>query len=177
VHGNRIAVATRLNKSKKFPGVDGLLTDQANLPLAIFTADCASIFIADKKQKVVGVLHAGWRGVQTQILAKAVRLIWRKWRISSRALSVWLGPCIGPCCFEVQWDVARHFPKTRRRSGDRWTVHLARELRLQAKALGVGWLLKNTLEECTMHGSRHFSYRRDKTSKRQASIIMKREQP
>ncbi len=175
VHGNRVALVPKLPKSKKYAGVDGLLTEAALQPLVIYTADCASIFLEDRQNRVVGVLHAGWRGVHSEILKKAIQLARTKWGVLAQDVRVWLGPSIGPCCFEVKWDVARHFPLTRKRKKDRWTVDLARELRAQAKRLGLAWMGKKSLEGCTMHGSRYFSYRRDGTSKRQASIIIKKE--
>src|SRR5262245_24069578 len=77
VHGHRIIRVPALRKPVKFDSADGLLTDQPNQPLAIFTADCASIFLADQQARVVGMLHAGWRGAQAGILGKAIRLIRR----------------------------------------------------------------------------------------------------
>jgi YfiH family protein len=175
VHVSRVAIVPRLQKPKKYPGVDGLLTDQPNQPLAVFTADCVPLFLTALDENVVGLLHAGWRGVRGNILAHAVQRMRRSWQVAPSGIRVWAGPSIGPCCFEVQWDVARHFPSTRRRSGDGWTVHLVGELRRQAKQLGIRWTSKNPSPGCTMHDERYFSYRRDKTGKRQVSVIFKRE--
>ena len=175
VHGDRIQIVPALQKPVQYKGTDGLITDQPNQPLAIFTADCASIFLTDKRERVIGVLHAGWRGTRAGILRKAVRLIRRRWRIPVKRLKVWLGPSIGPCCFEVQWDVARYFPKTRKRlvrrsiSGGGWTVDIAGELHAQARRLGVH--VVPTKLSCTMHSNRYYSYRRDYTHKRMASVV------
>jgi len=172
IHGCRIAVVPALKSAKTYRGVDGLLTRSANQALAIFTADCASLFLADHADTVVGVLHAGWRGARAGILKKAVQVIRRRWGIPARRLRVWLGPSIGPCCFEVRWEVARHFPRSRRRNKGRWTVDLAGELRAQARSLGLQFLRADASASCTMHGGRFYSYRRDKTEKRMASVIM-----
>ena len=168
-------IIPQLTKAKKYKKTDGLLTDRSNQPLAVFTADCAPIFVSADQGRVVGLLHGGWRGVRKGILSKAVRLLRRKWDIRASQIMAWSGPHIGPCCFEVQKDVARHFPRSRRRSKGRWTVDLAAELARQARRLGVRWVRKRAFEGCTMHQSRFYSYRRNQTPKRQVSVIMKRD--
>jgi YfiH family protein len=175
VHDAKIAIVPRLAKAKKYTKADGLLTEHGNQPLTIFTADCAPVFLSAENGRVLGLLHAGWRGVQRNILREALRLLWRKWRIKPANVHVWTGPHIRACCFEVQWDVARYFPTTRRRSKDRWKINLEGELRHQARRLGVGWMSKKASCGCTMHESRFFSYRRNQTAKRQVSVIMKRD--
>jgi YfiH family protein len=175
IHRTRIAMIPQLMKAKKYKSTDGFLTDRTGQPLAIFTADCVPIFVSADHERVVGLLHGGWRGIQKGILAKAVRLLRRKWRISPSQITAWAGPHIGPCCFEVQEDVARHFPRSRHRRKDRWTVDLAAELARQARRLEIRWLRKKGFEGCTMHQSRFYSYRRNQTPQRQVSVIMKRE--
>jgi YfiH family protein len=187
VHKNHVVVASRLSAPKTFRGADGLLTDQPMQPLGIFTADCLSIFVSEETRGIVGVLHAGWRGVRSGILREAVRLMRRRWSVRPRHVQYWLGPCIGACCFEVQWDVARYFPKTRRRSPLGWRVDLAGEIKTQARRMGLrarpdrspaapGQLASEQYRQpaaCTMHGRSYFSYRRDKTADRQISIVMR----
>ncbi len=177
VHGSLVQIVPALSKAKKFSLADGLLTDVVEQPLAIFTADCVPVFLNADQGHVVGVLHAGWRGVQSGILARAVRLLRKKWRLKPSQITAWPGPHIRTCCFEVPWAVAKYFPGSRQRSHDRWKIDLAMALRRQARRLGVRWASKGALEDCTMHGSRHFSYRRDKTAKRQVSVIVKRKEP
>jgi len=174
VHGVQIRIVPKLASAKTFPGADGLLTDVPGQPLAIFTADCVPLFLSAGEGRVVGLLHAGWRGVRGNILARAARLIWKRWRLPASTIRAWPGPSIGPCCFEVQWDVARCFPVSRRRRDARWTVDLARELQIQARRLGIQWTSKKPCEECTMHESRYYSYRRNRTAERQVSVIMKK---
>jgi len=171
IHRARMAIVPALKQARTYSSVDGLLTREPNQPLAIFTADCVPLFLQSRDGKWVGVLHAGWRGVQQQILKAAVRLLWSRDRIPARSLQVWAGPSIGPCCFEVRWDVARHFPGARRRHRDRWTVDLWTALNRQARQLGVKW--KGPRPDCTVHHKGYHSYRRDQTDRRQVSVILK----
>lgn len=176
IHGSHLVIVPKLSKEKVYPGADGLLTATPDQPLAIFTADCVPVFLSADRAGVVGLLHAGWRGVHGHILARAVRLMRRRWHVAPSSIRAWAGPSIGPCCFQVRWDTARYFPSTRRRSEGTWRVDLEGELRRQAKRLGIYWTSKTPSQGCTMHGSRYYSYRRDRTDKRQVSIIMMREQ-
>jgi YfiH family protein len=173
VHGPSVVVVPALKSPRKFSSADGLLTQESGQPLAIFTADCVPIFVDAGAGRVVGILHAGWRGVRGRILTKAVRLLKKRWGLRPREIRVWAGPAIGPCCFEVQWDVARHFAQARRRYRDRWSVDLLKALKREARMLGVRWVVQKALQGCTMHRSQYHSYRRDKTDQRQASVIMK----
>src|SRR6185436_19875128 len=70
VHADRIRTVRGPRDVRKWQGVDGFLTDQSGIPLGIFTADCLSVFLASRDERVVGVLHAGWRGLAAGILKK-----------------------------------------------------------------------------------------------------------
>ncbi len=173
VHGDRIAIIQSPRDRRLWKGVDGFLTDQPDIPLGIYTADCLSVFVTSRDERVVGVLHAGWRGLAAGILGKAARLMRQKWGIAASQVRVWAGPAIGPCCFEVGWDVARVFPLTRRRKGVKWHVDLRRELQAQVKKRGLQWMRHSDIAHCTHHQKRYHSFRRDGTSHRQVSVILK----
>jgi YfiH family protein len=173
VHGTRVRVIPKLSRPRHYPGVDGFLTAEIGQPLGIFTADCAPIFLSAPSHGVIGLLHAGWKGVRGGILREALRKLRQRWSIRSSAVRLWLGPSIGPCCFEVQWDVARHFPASRKRWKDRWTVDLQKEVRAQAKRAGA--VVINARDAgCTRHQSRYYSFRRDQTNHRQISVILRK---
>lgn len=170
IHRARMAIVPALNKARSYSGVDGLLTRQSNQPLAVFTADCVPLFLQTQDREWIGLLHAGWRGVHQNILKAALDRL-RRDGIASRRICVWAGPSIGPCCFEVRWDVAKYFPRARRRRGDRWVIDLWKALKDQARSLGVQWAGRRP--PCTGHDKRYYSYRRDGTDRRQVSIIVK----
>jgi YfiH family protein len=177
VHRDRIVVVPSLRQSHEYPGADGLLTDANDQPLGIFTADCVPVFLSVNEGDIVGALHAGWRGVQQKILLKAFALIRKRWGQPAHRVRVWAGPAIGLCCFEVGWDVARHFPKCRRRDkrSRRWFVDLTAALERQVKRAGALW--RRTAPLCTKHGDTHFSYRGGAITERQVSWIMKNVKP
>ena len=60
---------------------DALITDQKKLPIAVFTADCAPIFILIKI-KIYAAIHAGWKGAYKGIIAKVVKFMIKKGSLS-----------------------------------------------------------------------------------------------
>lgn len=174
VHGTRIVVVPALKSPRKYPSADGLLSAAAGQPLGIFTADCVPIFIEAPAQRIIGALHAGWRGVQGHILGRALGILRRRWGVLPRDVHLRTGPSIGPCCFEVRSDVAKYFPASRRRRGDRWVVDLPDAVRRQARQLGIPAKQIAVSAACTRHQRRFYSYRRDATDERQISVIFQR---
>ena len=86
------------------PG-DGLWTEEPDLPVLAMSADCLPIAIARVGESVrpgVAVLHAGWRGLLSGIVAEGVRALGGRMHAA-------IGPAIGPCCYEVGSEVAEPF--------------------------------------------------------------------
>ena len=84
---------------------DALATDKPGLILAIRTADCLPVLIADPEHMAVAAVHAGWRGTSQGILARVVRALGERYGARPSRLVAALGPCIGPACYEVGEDV------------------------------------------------------------------------
>ena len=88
---------------------DALISDAPGIGLAIRTADCLPILIADPKNRAVAAIHAGWRGVVSEIASKAVDAMCRQFSSKPEDLVVAIGPGIGRCCFEVGPEVSAQF--------------------------------------------------------------------
>jgi hypothetical protein len=89
---------------------DAFITERRNVPLAIFTADCLSIFIYDSQAPAIGLVHAGWRSSKEEIVSKVVKLMQKEFNTLAGNLSVALGPCIRSCCYEVENSFNGLFP-------------------------------------------------------------------
>jgi polyphenol oxidase len=85
------------------PG-DGLWTDESDLPVLAFAADCLPIALVrdDVDRPAAGVVHAGWRGLLAGIVAAGVAAVGKEARAC-------VGPAIGPCCYEVGPEVSEPF--------------------------------------------------------------------
>src|ERR1700739_594470 len=88
---------------------DGMMTDRPGLLLAIQTADCIPVLIADRKRRVVAAFHAGWRGTVKRIVELGVGRM--RLELGSRPddLTAAIGPGIGACCYAVGEEVRSEF--------------------------------------------------------------------
>ena len=90
--------------SDAIEGVDALVTTVRNLPLMCFSADCLLVALADPQANVLGVAHAGWRGMAGGILEATLNCMFEAGADPKNIHAVG-GPSIGPCCFEVGEEV------------------------------------------------------------------------
>ena len=88
---------------------DALITNKKNLGLAITVADCTSIFIYDKKNKVIAAVHSGWRGTEQKILYKTLESLKNNFSSVPENLIAYIGPSISQENYEVGSDVAEKF--------------------------------------------------------------------
>ncbi len=152
---------------------DAAWTNQRERVLVVLTADCLPVVIASTDGSEVAVAHAGWRGLAGGIIENTVH----QFQCDAQDLSVWLGPAIGPQCFEVGDDVRQAFisavPVSCRDdvaateaaftpTGEpaKWMADLYTLARLRLTALGISSVAGG--QHCTYSESeRFYSYRRD----------------
>ncbi|MBX6350291.1 MAG: peptidoglycan editing factor PgeF [Clostridia bacterium] len=108
VHGDDVLVAGAEVRpgAAPLPAADALVTAEPELTLVVLVADCAPVFLADPEAGVVALAHSGWRGTLAGLPARTVRRMTELGARPSRVVG-WIGPRIGPCCYEVGEDVAR----------------------------------------------------------------------
>lgn len=90
---------------KKIYDCDALITDERELPLVTYYADCVPIYFFDPVNEAVGLAHAGWRGTLMKIGAKVVDRMEEVFGTNPSNLLVAIGPSIGSCCYEVGRDI------------------------------------------------------------------------
>ena len=88
---------------------DGLITRTPGLLLAILTADCLPVILADTKRRAVGVFHAGWRGTVKRIVEKGVGEMHRCFGTRPGDLKAAIGPGVHGCCYAVGREVRTQF--------------------------------------------------------------------
>jgi polyphenol oxidase len=158
VHGIDVAVEPR-DAWGVVPPVteaDALVTAEEGVGLAVMVADCAPVVLASPG--AVAVVHAGWRGLVGGVLERTLDELERLGAPATRAA---LGPCIGPCCFEVGEEVAEHFLPEHVQGRPEWPrpyvdVRAAIAVRLRARGVDL-----DVLDVCTSCDDRCFSHRRD----------------
>ena len=91
------------------PQGDAAICRRPGSLLAIQTADCVPILLADPRRRVVAAVHAGWRGTLARIVAKTLGRMRLEFGTRPEDVVAALGPAIGPCCYEVGPEVAQAF--------------------------------------------------------------------
>jgi len=177
VHGTDVLMCSGLGHIHN-EAADVLISILPNTPVAVRTADCVPILLADRNAGVVSAVHAGWKGTVAQVAQVAVRAMCEL-GASKDSILASVGPCIGLCCFEVNDDIASQLRRasggdvSENRDGSVYANLVEANVR-QLKSMGIGAGFIETMDVCTVcHGLPHyFSYRRDNgMTGRQLSII------
>jgi YfiH family protein len=157
------------------PTADASVGRTADHVCAVLTADCLPVLLTDERGSVVAAAHAGWRGLAAGVLENTVQAM----QGAPEQLMAWLGPAIGPDAFEVGAEVRAAFVsddagcrgcfREARRPGHFLADIFGLARRRLARA-GVSGVYGGGL--CTASDeTRFFSYRRDATCGRMASLI------
>jgi polyphenol oxidase len=105
VHGADVARVTQADNGTWVKHVDGLITDEPGCVLTMNFADCAPILLFDPRRQAIGLGHAGWRGAVVDLPGAMVRAMVEHFDSRPADLVAAVGPCIGPCCYEVGEEV------------------------------------------------------------------------
>jgi YfiH family protein len=109
VHGVAVAVVRTKDDGWSRPEADIVISDDPRVAIGVRVADCAPVLIADRRRRVVGAAHAGWRGTVKGAAAVAVRAMQDEFGSDPLDLTAAIGPCLGPCCGEVGPEVVDAF--------------------------------------------------------------------
>lgn len=159
VHGNRVVRVYKKDLGKIIKNCDGLITNDKGLVLQVRTADCLPISFIDKNNTAIGLVHAGWRGLQKQIIIKTVDLMVKSFGTNLKDIKIEIGTHICKKHYEVGPEVSKYF------KGEKY-LDLAKIAINQLTSCGV--LIKNIKidRRCTYEDKNLPSYRRDSTSER-----------
>ena len=158
VHGDAVAIADPA--ATEAPVCDAIVTDRADVVLAVRVADCVPVLLADPVAGVVGAAHAGRLGVQKDVVGATVA---RMRDLGAREVTAWVGPHICGSCYEVpqamQDEVAAVEASTR--STTSWgtpALDLGAGVRAQLERAGA---TVEVLGPCTLESASLYSHRRD----------------
>lgn len=96
-------------------GVDGLLTGEAGMVLGIYVADCAAVYLADRRTGAVGLLHSGRKGTELGIVPRAMARMEAEFGTQPEDVEAAVSPCIRPPLYEV--DIAAEIGRQLREAG------------------------------------------------------------
>ena len=176
VHGTRAVRIDATDPAQPAGGIqaDAAVTHDRGVVLAIRAADCLPVLLCDRQGEVIGAAHAGWRGLAAGVLENAVAAM----GCPPARVVAWLGPVIGRRAFEVGDEVRDAFAAADPRAttafepaaAGKWLADLEALARQRLARAGVRDVHGGGM--CTMSDpSRHFSFRRDRTTARMAALI------
>jgi purine-nucleoside/S-methyl-5'-thioadenosine phosphorylase / adenosine deaminase len=170
VHGH--AVVTVDGAPATAPEADAAVTTRAGLPLVVLTADCAPVALV--APGAVGVVHAGWPGLEQDVIGAAVAALRE---LSPGPVRAVLGPCVHPGRYEFGADllerlVARLGPEVAGHTdAGRPALDIPTAVRISLARAGVADF--EDLDVCTASSPDHFSHRRDGVTGRQAVVVVR----
>lgn len=157
IHGNKV-VLLKSGKNKFLKGADGMITYKT-LILSIRTADCMPIFFYDPGEKIIAVVHAGWKGLYRGIIEKAI-LEMKKISSNPQNIIVAIGPHIHNCCYNIPKERIEIFKKYKDAVWENF-LNLSEIALQQMESKG---LLRKNIEispVCTSCDENFWSFRRD----------------
>ncbi len=173
VHGADVVVVDGPWRDRPVPDVDAIVTAQRGLALAVLTADCVPVLLADPVAGIVGAAHAGRPGMIAGVVPAALRAMTDLGAEPSRIIAR-TGPAVCGRCYEVpeamRAEVAAVEPTAYAETS--WgtpAVDVAAGVHAQLGRLGVRDREQSPV--CTLESRDHFSYRRDRTTGRLAGYV------
>lgn len=169
VHGTGVVAADEIPEGERV-SADAVVTAEPGVAVAIQTADCLPVLIADAKRRAVAAVHAGRKGIAAGVLAEAVRQMGERFGSRPGDLFAGLGPAISGVCYEVGEECLPPFRARYRDWRDftiplgrgKWLLDLPEASRRQLAAAGIPGEQIGLPGPCTFSESaRFFSYRRD----------------
>ena len=162
-------IILRANRSDSFLDCDGMFTDNRNIACAVLTADCIPLLITEKTGNMIGCIHAGWRGLQSQVIENFFK---KHNTLPRHDFRVLLGPCISQAKYEVDDTTFSNFSKHSKRfkknkSGNYYMDlrHIAYDILTELGVTNV------TISKACTFNDDFYSYRKDNITGRFISLI------
>lgn len=161
VHGNTVIHLNDVSTPKGEPLVaDAAISSHPAHFCAVMTADCVPVLLCDKQGRQVAAVHAGWKGLHTNIIRQCIA----EFNAPAHELTAWIGPAICQQCYEVDETLAHKFqgvPKAvvSGKRANKFQLDLPQVAQQQLAALGVHSVFNSQL--CTYCNPQQFySHRR-----------------
>ncbi|MBQ2872439.1 MAG: peptidoglycan editing factor PgeF [Bacilli bacterium] len=160
---------------------DAMITNIPNKPLIIKVADCVPLLLYDKENKVISLVHSGWKGTLENITTKTIKIMMDKFNSNPKNISAYIYPSIRKCHFEVEYDVYSLFKnkienidKYTTQKGIKYYIDLQQIIKDELNKLGITNIIDTFICTYCNHDIYH-SYRYNHTDKRNILLVMIKE--
>lgn len=165
MHSTNIIKVSKPEEANSNTRADGLITDQPGIYLGILTADCLPIAFYDPARGAIGLIHAGWKGLDQDIIHNLIQTMQHHFGSDPQDLLVEIGPSIGPCCYT-------HLSDLKQKGDPKWQPYILKDhdgsYVLDLWSFAENQLLKSGVPKgnidnpkiCTYHTNQYFSHRK-----------------
>ncbi|MFC4599425.1 peptidoglycan editing factor PgeF [Cohnella hongkongensis] len=180
VHGSDVYVVAakdagrgRTSRDTAIANTDAMITNEPDILLAMFYADCVPLYFHDPVTGAIGLAHAGWKGTVAEIAVRTIEKMRSEYGAKPENMRAAVGPAIGECCYEVDESVVKHVRPLLdtavgeilkpNEKGDRAQLnlkHLNRQLMIKAGIMPSRIEMSSWCTSC--HSELLFSHRKEK---------------
>lgn len=139
VHSDKIYVYNLGNKELKDKEGDAIITNEKDVIVGAFTADCVPVILVDDKKKVIAAIHSGWKGTFNSITKKTVERLVKEFDTDVKNIKVYIGPHIRQCCYEISEELKEKFIDK---------MNLPKERLFNGRRLNMEMCIENDLIKC-----------------------------
>ncbi len=176
ISGSNIEIVTEADLGNFVENTDGLITARKNVYLSITIADCLPVIIYDFKKEIIGLLHCGWKGIEKNIIGKALKKMKDVFDSAPKNIIAGIGAGIGTCHFEVKEDLMEKFssyPGAFSKEGGKIFMDLKLVAQKKLEECGVWQTNIAASPECTYcQPVKYFSFRKDNSQPLQAMMVV-----
>lgn len=167
-------IVVNADSASCLPQADACIARHRAAVCVVMTADCLPVLLCDTQGSVVGVAHAGWKGLAAGVIEATVQAM----DVAPQNLIAWLGPAISQDAFEVGDEVRAAFVATQPQAAaafisgqhSKWFADIYALARFRLGELGITNIYGG--DYCTYRErERFFSYRRDGATGRMGTFI------
>jgi len=173
IHSDMVVNLDDMQKNDTYiaPKCDALITTMAYTFLAVKTADCYPILVYDEINHVISAIHSGCESTRLKIIENVIKIMYNRYNSKPENIKIEIGAGISAKNYQVSEDIVCSFQNT---FDDKSLGEY-----LDLRKIIIDTVIKNDILEknitsctdCTFEDNNYYSFRRDKTQKRQLSII------
>lgn len=131
IHSDKILVYKGDDELIKNIEGDAIITNEKNVIIGVFTADCVPIILVDEENQVAAAIHSGWKGTFESITFKTIEKMKKEFGASEKNIKAYIGAHIRKCCYEVSEELKLSFVE-KKNTIDEEELFNGRNLNLEA---------------------------------------------
>lgn len=109
IHSDKILRYEKNSESIRDEEGDAIITNEKNVIIGVFTADCVPVILVEEEKGVIAAIHSGWRGTFECITLKTIKRMKDEFNVNEANIKAYIGPHIRKCCYEISEELKSKF--------------------------------------------------------------------